>query len=427
MAKIAAFRGIHYNESVTGDLGNVVSPPYDIISPEDRVHYHQLHPNNFVRLILGEEFESDDDTKNRFTRAKGYLDDWIAQGVMTQDKQPAIYVYQQRFERDGEPKTIRGLTCAVLLHDYAEKVILPHENTLAKPKSQLIHLIRNTRSNLDSVYGLYADPDGVLDRVMDRVMETAPAADTHDKDGVRHRMWMVTDRTEIGIVKTFLEAKPIAIADGHHRYETALAYRNEVRENHGYTQGDQRELPSDYALMTIVNVHQEDMTIFPTHRVVAGLAGEALEGFEARLTERFDVAESTKENLLADMAGLGAIGLYFGGRAVTLTPKPGASDLIDGSEASRSLELNVLHKLILEPILEIDDQKLRDQTHIIYTRDPEEAIALVDSGERQAAFLLNHIAVKSVLDIASAGEKMPQKATYFYPKLLSGLVLRKMD
>ena len=424
MAEIRAFRGIRYDASVVGDISKVVSPPYDIISPQDRVYYHQLHPNNFVRLILGEELEGDNDTSNRFTRAKQYLDQWLSEGVLKQDDTPVIYVYQQQFERDGEIKAVRGFTCAVKLHDYADKVILPHENTLAKPKSQLIHLISQTRVNLDYVYGLYADEGGALDIVMDRAMANTPVIDTYDKDGVRHILWVVNDMDEIAKVVDFMSDKPIAIADGHHRYETALAYSKEMREQ---AECPCCELPSDYGMMTIVNVYEKDMTIFPTHRVVNNLADDVLADLEESLADLFEITTSSPSSILDDMASLSAIGMYRRGRAVTLKLKNDSSSMLNGSEASCNLELNILHKLILERSLEIDDEKLRNQTHIIYTRDSQEAIDLVDSGERQVAFLLNHIDVKSVLDIASAGEKMPQKATYFYPKLLSGLVLRKLD
>ena len=178
--------------------------------------------------------------------------------------------------------------------------------------------------------------------------------------------------------------------------------------------------------MTLVNVYQKDMTIFPTHRVVAGLPEELIGRLQSGLAELFEVGMSSRDAVLADMGRLGAIGMYRKGEAVTLKPKPAARSILEGSEASRDLELNLLHALILERVLGIDEDKLRNQTHIYYTRDTQEAMRLVDSGESQVAFLLNNIAVKSVLDIASAGERMPQKATYFYPKLISGLVLRKL-
>ncbi len=424
MATIKPFKAIRYDEAVVGDLDKVASPPYDIISPEDRVYYHQLHPNNFVRLVLGEELPTDTDSDNRFTRARDYLETWLKTGVLKQDEQPAIYVYQQIFDQNGARKSVRGFTCKVRLADYSEKVILPHEWTLARPKSDLAVLIRQVKANLDCVYGLYADPEREMDAIMDKAMFGQPIERVTDKNGVINTVWALTDEAEIGKVQAFLADKQIAIADGHHRYETALAYRDEMREKSGCTCG---ECEFDYALMTLVNVYEEDMTIYPTHRVLANLPAAALSSLDENLSTLFEVRASSRDSLLEDMAREGAIGMYHTGGAMILKPKPGIEALLPGAEPSRKLELSKLHKLILEKHLGIDDERLRNQAHIIYTRDASEAIKLVDSGERQIAFFVNHIPVKAVLDIATAGEKMPQKATYFYPKLLSGLTLRKLD
>ena len=424
MATIKPFKAIRYDESVVGDLNKVTSPPYDIISPEDRVYYHNLHPNNFVRLVLGEEFPTDTDSDNRFTRAKGYLENWTAAGVMKADEQPAIYVYQQIFDQNGARKSVRGFTCKVKIADYSEKVILPHEWTLARPKSDLAVLIRQVNANLDCVYGLYADADRELDAIMDRAVAGKPIEQATDKNGVVNTIWAINDQAEIDSVQSFLSDKQIAIADGHHRYETALAYRDEMRKKSNCTCGD---CEFDYVLMTLVNVYEEDMTIYPTHRVLANLPEQALAELDENLSTLFEVRATSKESLIEDMAREGAIGMYHTGGAMILKPRPGIESLLPGAEPSRKLELSKLHKLILEKHLGIDDEKLRNQAHIIYTRDVSEAFRLVDSGERQIAFFVNHIPVKAVLDIATAGEKMPQKATYFYPKLLSGLALRKLE
>lgn len=422
MAEILPFKAVRYDRAVVGDLSKVVSPPYDVISPEDRIYYHRLHPYNFVRLILGQELPEDDKTNNRFTRATAYLHEWLAQGVLREDPEPAIYAYEQQFQRDGAVRTIRGIQCAVRIHDYSDRVILPHENTLAKPRSQLAQLIRATAANLDSIYGLYADTESVLVPLLEGAALSEPEVEAFDRDGVRHRLWAVTDSAAIASVRRFFQDRLIAIADGHHRYETALAYRDEMRAKHGGSEF----LPSDYVLMTLVNVHQEDMTILPTHRVVGRLSPKRVERLDAALGDLFEVRESTRPAILEDMSSRDAIGMYRAGRAHTLRPRPGSAELIPGSPASRKLELNVLHTLILHRILGIDEGRLRNETNIRYTRDAAEAMDLVDSGERQVAFLLNRIDVESVLHIASAGERMPQKATYFYPKLLSGLVLRRM-
>lgn len=420
MAEIRPFRGVRYDQSIVGDLSKVVCPPYDVISPEDRVYYHNLHPNNYVRLVLGEDRATDTDDNNRFTRAKACLEEWLASGILKQDTVPAIYVYEQTFQCENQQRTVLGFICAVKLYDYSDKVILPHENTLAKPKSDLIRLMRSVRANLDCVYGLYADEEYIVDSILRESVQQAPAAIATDKDGVRHSLWLLTDKEAIHAIVEFIDPCQIAIADGHHRYETALAYREECRcEQQGSNQQ-----PCDYALMTLVNVYQKDLTVFPTHRVIYNLSEDALARLNSELPKLFDIEPSSPDTLLLDMRSRGAIGMFTPGRATTLRARPYSQELIPGSEASRRLELNALHKLILERILGIDEEKLRHQMHVTYTRDPKEALDLVSSGKGQVAFLLNNIDVKSVLDVAAAGEKMPQKATYFYPKLLSGLVAR---
>ncbi len=333
MAEIAPFTGVRYDQSVVGDLGKVVSPPYDIISPEDRVYYHKLHPRNFVRLILGEEFENDDDDENRFTRAKRYIADWLAQGVLKKDEEPAIYVYAQHFERDGSFKTVRGFTCAVKVHDYSDRVILPHEHTLAKPRAGLRSTLEQTSANLDSIYGLYDDPQGEIDAVMDRPAAAPAAADVVDRDGVRHSLRMVSDPSEIALVTRFLKDRQIVIADGHHRYEAALNHCNRMRR--GSKRGEQ---PSDYTLMTIVNASQKDLEILSTHRVIDSIAHDLLAELDSRLLEHFDLVESSANALVSDVERIRGIGMYRNGDAKVLIPKPGVFELVDGCEACTKLE-----------------------------------------------------------------------------------------
>ena len=422
MAEIAPFRGIRYNQSLVGDLSHIVCPPYDIISPEDRIYYHKLHANNFVRLILGEEFEADSEDDNRFTRAKQYIVEWLGTGILKRDEEPAIYVYTQHFEHDGRSKTIRGFTCAVKVHEYSERVILPHEHTLAKPRAGLRSTLEQTSANLDSIYGLYDDPRGELEAVLDRVTAMPPAADVVDRDGVRHTLRIVSDPGEIGLVQAFLKDEHIVIADGHHRYEAALHHRNRMHKPHSSA-----EQPSDYTLMTIVNASQKDLEILSTHRVIDSIASDVLAQLDSRLLEHFDVVDSSAQFILQQAEQLKGIGMYRKENAKILIPKPGVYEIVDECEACAKLELNILHKLILERFLGIDEEKLRHEAHVRYTRDADKAIHMVDTGNRQIAFLLDHIAVKSVIDIAGDGQMMPQKATVFYPKLLSGLVMRKMD
>ncbi|MBQ7525398.1 MAG: DUF1015 domain-containing protein [Abditibacteriota bacterium] len=420
MATIKPFRGVRYNTAAAGDIDKLVCPPYDVISPEEQNALYDADVHNFVRLVLGKDDPDDNEENNRFARARDYIVNWMHTGIFIQDEVPTIYLYLQEFKVGGETKRVLGFTCAVKICDYDEKVILPHENTLAKPKSQLLNLISATESNLDCVYGLYDDEKYVLKPVMDKAMATEPIVDARDGDGERHVLWAITDPADIKVMVDFMATKPIAIADGHHRYETSLTYRNLMREK----SQPGTPLPSDDVMMTLVNVYEKDMTIYPTHRAVGSVTPEDIDKMLDECGDFFALEPSAKETLEADMAKKGAIGLYTKDKCVLLIPKEKAYRKLSGCEASRTLELNVLHKHLLERSLGIDGDKLRNQTHILYTRDIKEAFDLVDSGERTASFLVNPIPVKVVLDIAEAGEKMPQKATYFYPKLLSGLVFR---
>lgn len=423
MAKIAPFKGVRY---AAADPSDLVCPPYDVISPEERVQYHKKSPFNFVRLVLGEEFPDDDEKHNRFTRASEYLQKWLELGVMAEDGKPAIYIYEQQHSHKGDIRTITGLTLLVKLEDYENRVILPHENTLAKPKSGLAQLIKLTDANLDSVYGLYPDPEHKLDELMSKAAGRHPDVDVRDRDGVRHRLWVDSDPSDIAKIVEFMGDKQVVIADGHHRYETALAYRDEMRaqKNSG---GE--EAPYDYVMMTLVNVYSPDLVVFPTHRMAANLSEDDLTSLEPKLSEFFEIVPSTKKTLLEDMQkyeGKG-IGIYSRGEAKIAVPKRDLSAELTGCEAARQLDLNVLHKFILDKALGIDEHKLKHEMNVTYTRSDEEAFKRVDSGEFQVAFFLNPVDVEAVLKIAQAGEKMPQKATYFYPKLLSGLVLRKIE
>lgn len=424
--RVAPFMGVRYNAAIVGDMDTVVCPPYDVISPEDRIHYHNINPFNFVRLILGEEFENDTHIKNRFSRAGEYLDNWIETGVLTEEASPAMYVYRQDFTRDNAQLCVMGLICAVKLHEYTDQVILPHENTLAKPKSQLKELIRNVRANLDSIYGLYEDPNESIQPILDDAVSESPICDVVDKDKVRHRLWAISDASSLDRIVEFFADKQIAIADGHHRYETALAYSKDARAL--LSQSDQdTPLESDYTLMTLANVYQEDLTVLPTHRVMFGLTAEALVRLSAGLWDSFDAEASTRETVVQDMARIQGIGAHLGGNSFVIKLKEGIDAGIEGCEASQTLEVNILHKLILNDLLGLTVEDMRNQTNVMYTRDSNEAIDLVDSHQAQIAFLLNPVGVKPVMDIASAGEKMPQKSTYFYPKLISGFVLRLLE
>lgn len=425
MPKIAPFRGIRYSLDAV-NLDDVTSPPYDVISPADADYYHRRHPKNVVRLILGQDTPNDSPTDNRFTRAAAYWEEWLAHGILTWDARPALYAYEQHYTCRGQPKTVRGFISLVKLHDYADGVVLPHENTLAKPKSDLAQLIRAANANLDSVYALYPDPEHLIDGILNRVAAAPPVGEATDRDDVRHRLWLIQDENDVNLISRTLADRQIVIADGHHRYETALAYRDEMRARDGGRSGEQ---PCDYVMMTLVNIHAPDVIVFPTHRMVRNLAGELLEDFERQLSETSELTQSSRDRLTRDMETHEgkAIGIYRPGWARVALPRRSQADSIPGPPAVGDLDVCILHELILNRILGIGRDPLLHEANVAYTQTEQEALNAVDSGEFQIAFFLNPIRLEVMLEVARTGQKMPQKSTYFYPKLLSGLVMRKIE
>lgn len=423
MAIIKPFKGIRYNTEVAGDINTLVSPPYDVINEEDRKYYHELSDYNFVRLILGEEFPEDDDLDNRFTRAGDYYKKWNTNNIFKEDE-PSIYLYQQDFILNGKRSIVNGFIGAVKICEYSENIILPHENTLSKPKGALEATLENCRANLDCVYGLYSDKDNYLgENVMAKYLAMEPNVDAIDKDNNHHRLWVISDKKDIKTISDFIASEghdKIAIADGHHRYETALKYRNQMRE----ADSSKKELSTDYVMMTIVNVYEKDLVVLPTHRIINNVDPLLVNTLILKLEDNFNVVPTKLSVMQEEMKNNNAIGLITKNAYYLLTKKPEVKLFIDASVYTKELELTTLHTLILDELLGIDKEKLALQTNVTYTRDFKEANDLVKSEAAQLAFICNEIPVKSILDIASQGEKMPQKATYFYPKLLSGLVTR---
>jgi len=428
MAEILPFRGIRYSSAGKPDLDKVVSPPYDVISSAQRKELHERDQHNFVRLVLGEDLPNDESC-NRFTRAGQYLREWLRNGIFACDDKPAFYAYQQVYKRRGRERTVSGFIALVKIHDYADRVILPHEKTLAKPKPGLLALMRQTRANLDSIYSLYEDPSGAAGEVISRTLAMPPASEAHDYNGELHRLWIIDDSAAIRKLQDALADRQIAIADGHHRYETALAYRDEIRQQHPNAENP----PSEYVLMTLVDADSRDLTIFPTYRVVGNVDAGRIASLPSELPKRFRLQPSSPESLLDDMAAAGhdALGAYLGngGGAYVLRAHPDRLPVsVEGEpEPVRRLPVTALHRLILDECLGIGAESLLNEANVTYTRDERQAFAMVDREGYQAAFFLNETPVRDVIEVAKSGGKMPQKATYFYPKLLSGLVLRLMN
>ncbi len=432
MAEIIPFVGLRYNKSKIANLASVMTPPYDIIDEKSQARYYAENPVNIIRLELGLVFPDDNEKNNRYTRAKKYLERWIEDETLLPEPKPAMYVYQQEFRVSGGALTRNGFICGLKLQDYSEGSVLPHEETLSKPKADRLKLMQATQCNFSSIFGLYSDPEKRVDNALLQAIEgREPDLDIIDEAGESHRLWVVADENTLQTVSAYLRDEQIFIADGHHRYETALEYSKQMRElgHKGY----------DYVMTTLVNLYDEGLVILPTHRVVRNISRLDLEVFKSALTEVFTVEEfNSSEGLpkfMDELAQRGrkkhVFGLYTQEKSLyflTIKNMNQAKSLMpkEMSDAWKKLDVALLDHLILSQILGIKEDDRKNQNNINYTRDEEWAIARVDDGSHQLAFLLNPTKVQEVVAVAKAGDKMPQKSTYFYPKLLTGVVINPL-
>ncbi|MGE4545149.1 MAG: DUF1015 domain-containing protein [Pedobacter sp.] len=441
MAKINPFRAVRYNLEKIQDPARVTAPPYDVISPELQEDLYQRSPFNIVRLILGKVEDSDDESNNRYTRAAGFFRQWLADDVLVRDDQPSIYLYDEEYAVEGVGTVVRkGFIALARLEDFATGMVKPHEKTLSGPKADRLKLTKACEANFSPIFGLYSDPCCVQEALTWELKKRTPDVEVTDEDGVIHRLWQVTDCTVIGKVCDLLEKKPLFIADGHHRYETALNYRDFRRQQCEDFSG--KEL-FNYVLMYFANMEDQGMSIFPTHRLVYGLESFRLEPFLSELSVYFEVeahtvdpdeAQSRREarDILQNKGeDRPTIGLFAGGRTLyvlTLKDATCMDVFFDekASKALRTLDVSVLHRLVLEKMLHITPEAQERQTNLKYVKNFDEPFSLVQSGQYQLAFLMNATRMVQVRDVANAGEKMPQKSTYFYPKLLSGLVVNQI-
>ncbi len=442
MADILPFRALRYNPEFVPDLTAVVTPPYDVISPEAQARYHARNPYNFVRLILAREDPPDVTGRDRYDRSARAYGAWRKEGILRPDPAPAVYLYEQEFDLDGGARLRRrGFLACVRLEDYDRGVVFPHEHTFSRPKDDRLRLMHACPANLEAILAFYAGPAAPLTDLLDRHLAAPPAVRVADEEGVTHRLWMLTDTADIGRLQTMLADRPVFIADGHHRYETALKYRNERR----------RELPSpgdasaphEFVLANLIHAEDPGLVILPTHRIFLqspGLRGHALREKLARYFRLSDFpagsggSAAAVRSALADMAreeagGVTCVLALRGESCVRLTLQDEAvirALIAEGHpEAYARLPVAVLHRLLVEEILRLGHPEVGDDA-IQYTRDPDEALRAVAEDRAEAALFLTPPRVEDVRAIAVAGGRMPHKSTYFYPKVLSGLVLNPL-
>ena len=435
MADIRSFRALRYDLQRV-PAAQVVTQPYDKISPAMQERYYAASPYNLVRIILGRSEPGDNTLKNVYTRAADFSRQWRAEGVWREEAAPSIYSYSQTFTSPfGGTFERKGFIALGRVEDYSAKVVYRHEQTLAKPKADRLDLLRATRAHYEQLFLLYED-SGKIDALLST--SEKPTIDVVDEYGVTHRVWRISDPAVIASVRKAMSDKKLVIADGHHRYETALNFRNECREA---SKQNNPDAPYEFVMMTFVNMNDPGLLVLPTHRVVHSLSSFSVETFLKAAGELFEMADvdasvdaEEATRLLREKGhSRTALLAVSGSRAVLLhTPKPAIAHYMAGlSPRQQSLDVVVLHKCLLEGVLQLSEESIRNQQNLSYVREASEALAAA-RGESQGknaniVFLMNPCPVQKVRDIAFAGEVMPQKSTDFYPKLLSGLTAYALD
>ncbi|MGI5920806.1 MAG: DUF1015 domain-containing protein [Syntrophomonadaceae bacterium] len=432
MANIIPFRGLRYNPDKVGNLMSVVTPPYDVVDETAQAKYYAENPSNVIRLELGMVLPQDSINNNRYTRAAQYLEKWIEDDILRYEDKPALYIYQQEFLVEGHKNVRTGFICGLKVEEYTKGNIFPHEQTFSKPKADRLQLIRSTRSNFSSVFGLYSDQKMLINNILSEQMKLhQPDAELIDEFGETHKIWVITNNNIINQVVKFMAGKKIYIADGHHRYEAALEYAQEMSE--------QGCLGFDYVMITLFNLYDQGLVILPTHRMVANIPYLDFNTFKKHLGELFELEEISADT---DFATLGpelalrgqknhVLGMYTSEmKAYILTVK--SHDQVaallpaDKSPAWKNLDVVILDNVILGQILGIGENDRYSQKNLAYSNSARVLIDQIKKQNCQLGFIVNPTPVQQLVEVAEAHDKMPQKSTYFYPKLATGLVINHL-
>lgn len=439
MPQIQAIRGLRYDLGHVGSLSDVVAPPYDVIGPELQDELYKKHPANTIRLILNREEPGDDDTQNRYARAERFLKTWIREGVLTQESDPAIYVYHQEFEAEGTRYVRHGFMAGVKLVRFGEGNVYPHEETHSSAKADRLKLFNATKTNLSQIFGLYPDPENKIQKQLDDyVIDKTPLVAT-DHLGVVHRLWPITDLQIISQVSSAIADAPMYVADGHHRYETACNYKDQLAESGELTPVH----PANNVLTMLVSMSDQGMIVLPTHRLFRGLPAMKSEELTAKLGEFFDMTIVGQGAKLADTVWTdiataddqGQIGFYCpvdDTWVMVSINEAGQAKMAEiaaeHSEDWQGLGVSILHRLVIETLLGAKDLPKANYVHLV-----SEVVEGIEGGDPEnggQAYPLAAIVMPATIDhirsISEHGERMPAKSTYFYPKLLSGLVFNPL-
>ena len=435
--QIKPFKAFRFDESVVGDVGSCIAPPYDVISPSQQGQLYKKSKHNIVRIIKGKTTASDNGDNNQYTRAADYLNNWINQGVLKQDTAETIYAYVQDFELAGTSYERFSFIALAKLEEFG-KTVRPHEQILDKPMRDRLNLKRATKTGLGLILMLHEDEQKIADKIIKQAVTTESLIDFTDEQNVRHRLFTITAKEDIEQIVKMMNDKSCIIADGHHRYTTALTYYKES----GNT-------TAEYQMLAFANIFQKGLIVLATHRLVGNLENFRYEKLITELKENFELTElqfnspqtklDARQRMLVQMKAehdndKNAFGIYGSNNAfyVAVLRDFQAMDPVmpDMSSAWRSLDVSILHKLILEKLLGIDEERLAKGENLQYVKDTPDAIdrsiSQVDAGHKQAAFFMNPLKMQQLIMVTDAGERMPQKSTYFYPKVYTGLTIQKL-
>lgn len=426
MAEIKAFKGLRYDTEKAGEIAELCCPPYDIISEEQRLGYIGANENNVIRLELPKG-------DNPYNNAAEILKMWEDKGVLIREDKPAIYVYEEEFTVYVHRKCIKGIIARVKLEEFEKGIILPHEFTLSKAKEDRLNLMKATNCNFSQIYALYMDEEHTTMKTVDSQTKDDPMLEFTDCEGVTHRLWVIDDPEVIAKICNDFTDRKLFIADGHHRYETALNYRNYCREKGISKEGDAQ----DYQMIFMCDMEHPGLVVLPTHRLVRDLASFDKEEVLKKCKKYFAVTEHQGVEDMGDVLykeykkGKNAFGFYCGDNKWNMLVLKNSEAVKKFcpklSKALRTLDVTVLHSMILEEIFGIDKENMAQQINLTYSKHFEEAISAVDEGKAQCSFVMNPTRVDQIKEVASVGEKMPQKSTYFYPKMITGMVMNKLE
>ncbi len=442
MARVLPFRGILYNPEKVPDLKAVVTPPHDIISPEEQEEYYGTHPQNMIRLILGKTSPEDTDADNRYTRAAKFFRTWLDDDILQRDGEPAFYVTEMDYTIDEQVRTRLGFVAAVELHEFEEGIIRPHEKTFSKTTTDRLNLMEACKTNFSPIFSLFADPPNEISELLRTAIQPLPPdQDFEDLQGFHHRLWRITDpkiQREIG---QRLADRPVYIADGHHRYGTALAYRNKIKAQNPALDSDD---PCNFVMMYLTSMHDPGLNVRPVHRVVRQIDKGALEGFLDKARIHFDVktldldalGRKKIENTTLGQVMTGTNSIVIGAamrddnRLHILQAKEGVADRVlsrDMPEPLKKLDVTVVTKLVVEGVLGLNGTALDDERSIQYVSTVAEALHAVYEEKCPIALIINPTRLDQLQEVSDAGLIMPRKSTYFYPKVMTGLVINKID